>query len=211
MLRTFLEKIKKNQSTSAAIIITLIAVVVLATKLSHRLSNSDNEKEEQTWVQEAKNSAPKPIGFAAKVKLNEMETPPHQAPSAEIQKMSLNIDELTEETFKELTAKALAEIPLKNDLKNLKSSEEAHHFPEPVIKAGHQLGQIKEIIVKRPEFEEEAMNFYSSCASSDQAITSVRALCLTNLAKYKASHGEMIDMTKYPERVVELAQQGLNP
>jgi len=209
VLRSWINKVSNNYSTITAIIITIIAVFILIYKFNNRfIANSENEP---TWVEAVKQEKAEETGISSKIKLNEMESPPQKVALAHNSEIVLNIDDLTVETFTVLTDKTLKEMPLKSDLQNLKSSDEAHHYPEPVIRAGQQLGLIKEILVKRPELEEQGAVFYQKCASEDKAITSVRALCLTNLAKYKATRGEMIDMSKYPERVVELAQQGLNP
>jgi len=209
VLRSWINKVSNNYSTITAIIITIIAVFVFIYKFNNRfISKSEEALNSTDQIQKEK---PTETGIASKIKLNEMESPPQKSMTLGNTESELSIDDLTVETFTQLTEKIFADMPLRNDLQNLKSSGEAHHYPEPVIRAGHQLGLLKEILVKRPEFEEQGAVFYQKCASEEKAITSVRALCLTNLAKYKATHGEMIDMSKYPERVVELAQQGLNP
>lgn len=149
----------------------------------------------------------------SKIKYNEMDQPPvvaHSAKSTEVVSEEIDIEALSEEEFEKFAQDALKIMPRKSDLQNLKP-QEVHHFPEPVQKAGHKLAQIKDILTKRPDLEEVGIRFYEECANDNEAMTSVRALCLSNLAQYKAMKGEVIDFSKYPERVLELANETLKP
>lgn len=198
----------------AAAFMLMAAALLFYGKLSKpkNEANQDNKSEvkKDNWAQQVEEESHSPH---SKVKYNEMEAPPpmngnHVEENEELKK--IDIEAMTQEEFVTYAEDALKVMPRKSDLKNLKASE-VHHFPEPVRLAGIKLGMIKEILTKRSDLEEAGINFYEKCAGDDGAMTSVRALCLTNLAQYKAQKGETIDLSKYPERVLELANDALAP
>lgn len=198
-------------TTTASIFLVLISAFVIYNKYFNNSQevSSQSENSKDNWAEAVQKEAQTPEG---KVKYNEMETPPSLPNSinTKVAEDSIDIEAITEEEFVNFAKEALKIMPRQKDLQNLKP-QEVHHFPEPIQKAGQKLGVIKDILIKRPDLEDAGIEFYENCASDDGAMTSVRALCLSNLAQYKAQKGEVVDFSKYPERVIELASETLKP
>jgi hypothetical protein len=132
--------------------------------------------------------------------------------------ITLDLKDLTPEqikTFKEFKEKSLAikeKLPRKSDLQNLKD-DEVHSIPQELLATGRELGQLKEYVLRYPDFkalQEEAKEFYKSCADDEAYPTSIRSLCLFNRLQLAKNSGEKFDISPYPLEIKELVLE-LNP
>lgn len=129
----------------------------------------------------------------------------HKEMGRERQYTEQELSVITEVSFKQLLKETEEALPLLADLKKL-PSEALHHTPFLIIRAGKDLGTIKEILKINTSFEKEALVFYQRCAKNKKGVTSVRALCLTNLLEINKKNGVIMDTHDYPENIVELSK-----
>ncbi|MBS1983902.1 MAG: hypothetical protein JST16_06995 [Bdellovibrionales bacterium] len=129
------------------------------------------------------------IGITTEIKAKE-------APAASAEMTSPKVLE-----FRSFLKETHAQMPKQSDLRKL-TTQQAHHFPAPLEKAGALMGEIAERLEKDPSLTPEAVKFYAGCALDDQLPSSVRALCLANYTKRdpKAPH------LNVPENIKRVAQ-----
>lgn len=116
------------------------------------------------------------------------------------------IKRMTLAEFKAFLGSALTNIPLKEDLASI-TSNQAHHIPKELLEGGKKLGVIREVLSNRPEFTKSASAFYEACAKQKKAMSSFRAMCLSNLIKLARKENKTFNLEGYNERVVELATE----
>ena len=97
------------------------------------------------------------------------------------------------------------QLPSTEQFKNLKD-EHLHHTPEAITTIGIRLGKIKQQVKENEEFVPKVTEFYQDCASQIHGVTSIRALCLSNLVHLRNKTGEEIDYSLFPDKVKELAK-----
>lgn len=133
-------------------------------------------------------------------------------------KITINYEGLTKNQIKvlkdfEKKANALKEkLPRKVDLQKLED-DEVHSIPEELLATGRELGQLKEFVLRYPEFKElqsTAKDFYKSCADDEGHPTSIRSLCLFNRLQLAKNSGEKFDISSYPLEIKQLVLE-LNP
>jgi hypothetical protein len=108
---------------------------------------------------------------------------------------------LSREQFVELTERTLRELPTAEDFKNL-TEDEAHHYPEPLARAGGPLGRIAQAVHDQPSLRPQAERFYSECARAEALVVPVRALCYSHvIGSPQAPPAESL-----PAEVVRLAK-----
>lgn len=115
------------------------------------------------------------------------------------------INEMSEEKFIELLKETERKMPRRSDLKQLPPGA-LHRTPPIVIQAGRDLGVIKEVLKVHESYERVAAPFYKTCAKSEEGVTPVRALCLTNLIEIKKKNGEALNLKEFPDQLVELSK-----
>ncbi len=115
------------------------------------------------------------------------------------------IKEMTRDQFENLLKETEAKLPTVSDIRKL-PAEALHHTPLAIIKAGRELGLLKEVINAHEDYELEAMEFYKKCAEKEDSPTPVRALCLTNLIEINKKRGIETNYSKYPSQIIELAK-----
>lgn len=115
------------------------------------------------------------------------------------------INEMSEEKFVSLLKDTERKMPKKTDLKQLPAGA-LHRTPPIVIQAGRDLGVIKEVLKVHESYERVAAPFYKSCAKSEEGVTPVRALCLTNLIEIKKKNGESLNLKEFPDQIIELSK-----
>lgn len=115
------------------------------------------------------------------------------------------INEMTEEKFSMLLKDTANRLPKRSDIKQIPSGA-LHRTPEIIIKAGRDLGLIKEVLKIHESYERVAASFYQSCAKDEEGTTPVRALCLTDLIQIKKKHGQELKMNEFPNQIVELSK-----
>ncbi len=115
------------------------------------------------------------------------------------------INDMTEEQFVELIKDTERKMPKVSDLKKIPTGA-LHTTPTVVIQAGRDLGVIKEVLKVHESYERVATPFYKTCAKSEEGVTSVRALCLTNLIEIKKKNNESVNLNEYPSQLVQLSR-----
>lgn len=115
------------------------------------------------------------------------------------------LSKMTEENFKSVLSETEIALPLLSDIKKL-PEEALHHTPGLIIRAGKELGLIKEILKTNKSFENLALEFYKRCAQNKKGVTPVRALCLTNILEINKKNGIKIDTGQYPQHILELSK-----
>ena len=115
------------------------------------------------------------------------------------------INEMTEEQFAMLLKDTENRLPKRSDLKQIPAGA-LHRTPTIVLKAGRDLGLIKEILKVHESYERIAAPFYKSCAKNEEGTTPVRALCLTDLIQIKKKNGQELNINEFPSQIVELSK-----
>lgn len=120
-----------------------------------------------------------------------------------------NDDHLSEEELTQILKKALVIIPKKAEIQQL-SAQQVHTIPHEVALAGEFFAELKELLSKRADLEVPAFNYYRQCAQSDDYVDSIRALCLTNMIIINSTNQQTeLDLSDYPENIINLAQAAL--
>ena len=111
--------------------------------------------------------------------------------------------------FREFTGQLLRKLPTNTQMAPA-SDGEVHHFPNSLIEFGNRLGWVKAAMEERNDFKEEGIEFYQACAREDDVISSVRALCLTNLLVFqKENKLPQEELVHYPKDVLKLVKFAL--
>lgn len=113
--------------------------------------------------------------------------------------------------FQDRRDELILELPLVTDLQDLKEGE-AHHITPGLLQTGRRLSSLKELVLKYPELkplQEEANDFYETCAGDRDFPTSIRSLCLFSRLQLAKNREEAFDISPYPleikQMVLELA------
>lgn len=109
--------------------------------------------------------------------------------------------------FKRQGEEVLAKLPYREDLQQLNDGQ-VHKIPESLLQTGRELGQLKELVIRYPDFKElqiEAKSFYKNCADEEGYPTSIRSLCLFNRLQLAKNSGEIFDISPYPLEIKQLA------
>lgn len=83
---------------------------------------------------------------------------------------------------------------------------DVHHIPDFLIKYGRVMAKMKKFVKQNPEYSTEAFDFYQECSLNNDVFVSIRSLCLFNVLELSKQLNKEIDLSKYPERVLELAK-----
>lgn len=71
---------------------------------------------------------------------------------------------------------ALDDLVTMDDLQGLSASE-VHETPDLILEAGSSLGELQEKAQKAPSRRQATLEFFSSCAQSEDIATTIRAVC----------------------------------
>lgn len=114
--------------------------------------------------------------------------------------------------FEEIANSIVEKLPKKQDLQELKEGE-VHSIPQELLETGRELGRLKELVLRYPDFKElqsKAKSFYKGCADDEDYPTSIRSLCLFNRLQLAKNNGEKFDISPYPLEIKQLVLE-LNP
>jgi hypothetical protein len=117
-------------------------------------------------------------------------------------------EELNSKSFSEFTERLQKKLPLKASLANL-GHHDVHTTPELIIESARELGRVKQKLKENSELVEDAIVFYEGCIAVEEVVTSVRALCLSNLLYLKLQKRENVELGNYPKKLVSLAIKNL--
>lgn len=135
------------------------------------------------------------------------ESAPKPAPTPEARRKPLTPKQKeTLENFRRQGEIILDKLPIKSDLQKLEENQ-VHSIPQELLKTGRELGKLKELVIKYPDFKElqdEAKSYYKNCADQDQYPTSIRSLCLFNRLQLAKNHNEEFDLSPYPLEIKQL-------
>jgi len=67
-----------------------------------------------------------------------------------------------------------------NGRMKIESEEDYHHTNPAILRAGEEMGHLKEIWMKSPQERPKALAFYEQCTFDQSLVESVRALCYMN-------------------------------
>jgi hypothetical protein len=115
------------------------------------------------------------------------------------------ITEMSEEQFIDLLKETERRLPKNSDIKPIPTGA-LYHTPEVIIATGRDLSVIKEVLKSNRSYERLAAFFYANCAQSVEGITPVRALCLTNLIEIKKKNNENVNLSEYPDQLIQLSR-----
>jgi len=76
--------------------------------------------------------------------------------------------------------KIVQDLLPKNGQIKFNGPDEAHHLHPALLRAGLEMGHLKEIWLKEPAERKLAFDFYEDCTFNDRLFDSVRALCYVN-------------------------------
>ncbi len=115
------------------------------------------------------------------------------------------IQNTTADDFSQMILDTESRLPTLSDIKQIPSGA-LHHIPSVILEAGRNIGVLKEVIKIHPEYEDKIIPLYQNCAQAENRPTTVRALCLTNLIELSKRHNLVLDLKKFPPKIVELTK-----
>lgn len=115
------------------------------------------------------------------------------------------LDHMTRAEFQHTLLDIKRKLPKLSEIKKIPEAA-LHHTPSIVLKAGRDISVVAEVTALHPEYEIDALNFYDSCARNPQGVTTVRALCLTNIIEINNKNKQTTDLDIYPKEIVDLSR-----
>ncbi len=115
------------------------------------------------------------------------------------------LDHMTRAEFQHTLLDIKRKLPQLSEIKKIPEAA-LHHTPSIVLKAGRDISVVAEVTALHPEYEIDALNFYDSCARNPQGVTTVRALCLTNIIEINNKNKQTTDLDIYPKEIVDLSR-----
>jgi hypothetical protein len=100
-------------------------------------------------------------------------------------------------------------LPLVSDLQKLDDGE-AHHITPGLLQTGKRLSRLKELVLKYPKvkpLQEEANEFYETCAGDSEFPTSIRSLCLFSRLQLAKNREESFDISPYPLEIKQMVME----
>ena len=203
--------IKRVLSIFTLISILILVIYKLNTKSSPEISNTTtHENHEHTTVHtkghdkdhslphqksiNAKNNEPE-----SKEPLSDKTTASNNIPEAPSKDYSL-------ENFENDLDFLKKNFPLKSKMKGKLTNSQVHHIPDFILSYGRVMARMKKYIKDYPENNFHAFQYYEQCSLNADVYTSIRSLCLYNTLELSEALDKRIDLTNYPQEVVELAK-----
>lgn len=115
------------------------------------------------------------------------------------------IEHMSRAEFQHTLLDIKRKLPVVSELKKIPEAA-LHHTPSIVLKAGRDISVVAEVAARHPEYEIDALNFYDTCARNPQGVTTVRALCLTNIIEINNKNKQTTDLSIYPKEIVDLSR-----
>jgi len=117
--------------------------------------------------------------------------------------------ELARLSFEKILLEAQKTLPTRKQMESLSDAELMHDVPATVVEAAALIGQLKATVDRDEALADEAGSFFLECAKSAQVLTSIRALCLTNLLHLAESHiaVDMVGVSEIPNEVIDLSSR----
>jgi hypothetical protein len=137
----------------------------------------------------------------------------HHHPKVVIKKrkkasVKTQVTSLSPQEFNEFTKNVERTLPLKHSLIDL-SDEEVHTTSKSVLDTARKLGLINQQLKSNKLLSAAAVKFYDGCATQEDVLTPIRALCLSHYLKLEMNKGITIDINRYPRQVLNLAIKNL--
>jgi hypothetical protein len=202
----------KKRSNSPALAVMALSIIVIAyiTFLNIKKPFASNDNKSKLTLIETAKKIPLLKDLIAKniekqKELNEENNSSNDILTTERIYTGNEINEMSETSFFSLLTETTNRLPKMADIKKI-PTEALHHTPEILIKAGRNLGVIKEVLKLHPAYENTALVFYQSCAKDSTVMTSARELCLTNLIEIKKKNKTALNLKDYPDQIVDLAK-----
>lgn len=115
------------------------------------------------------------------------------------------LDHMTRAEFQHTLLDIKRKLPKLSEIKKIPDAA-LHHTPSLVLKAGRDISVVAEVTALHPEYEIDALNFYDACARNPQGVTTVKALCLTNIIEINNKNKQTTDLSIYPKEIVDLSR-----
>lgn len=115
------------------------------------------------------------------------------------------LEHMTRAQFQHTLLDIKRKLPKISDIKKI-PAQALHHTPSIVLKAGRDISVVAEVTALHPEYEIDALNFYDSCARNPQGVTTVKALCLTNIIEINNKNHQTTELASYPKEIVDLSK-----
>ena len=115
------------------------------------------------------------------------------------------LEHMTRAQFQHTLLDIKRKLPKISDIKKI-PAHALHHTPSIVLKAGRDISVVAEVTALHPEYEIDALNFYDSCARNPQGVTTVKALCLTNIIEINNKNKQTTELASYPKEIVDLSK-----
>lgn len=190
------------------ILVSMIVIVITGVLILKDRARTDDIKNKLTLI----NGAKKVPALSKLIEKNLAEQEKSAAVSSSDNVLSQKrvyteqeIAQMSESDFTHLLEEIKKRLPKKSDLKAIPPGA-LHRTPPIIIEAGHELGLIKEVLTMHESFVELAVPFYKACAKDVLGTTPVRALCLTNLIEIKKKNGQDLNMSEFPQNIIDLAK-----
>jgi hypothetical protein len=97
-----------------------------------------------------------------------------------------------EEEFSRESTQVLQALPKQEEMKNLKEHE-MHDTPKAITQAGARIGDLEESLEKNPALKPKAIEFYEKCLIGSDYVSSIRAVCYSNLKKHDPANKTLTD------------------
>lgn len=111
--------------------------------------------------------------------------------------------------FQDQRDELIREMPLVTDLQRLEDGQ-AHHITPGLLETGKRISRLKQLVLSYPELkplQNEANQFYESCAGDDDFPTSIRSLCLFSRLQLAKNRKEKFDIAPYPLEIKQMVME----
>lgn len=99
----------------------------------------------------------------------------------------------------------LKSLPTKTGIRK-EAQLDVHSTPEIIFRAAKKIGQVTDSMSQSPELKPSALRFYSECATQEDGIPAIRAVCLSRARELSHELGVAELKLTVPRDVEELAR-----
>jgi hypothetical protein len=120
-------------------------------------------------------------------------------------RISLSLEEIrgfSSVQFQQKIKETRALFPEQND-SELKVSGQ---LPAKLLESGHELRELQKLSQKNSNLTKIGFDFFVECSQDQTLIRTLHSVCLSHALKLSSKVQQKVELSKYPQQVVELAQ-----
>lgn len=107
--------------------------------------------------------------------------------------------------FKNELDSILKSLPTRTGIRK-EARLDVHSTPEIIFRAAKKIGQVTDLMSQSPELKPSALRFYSECATQEDGIPAIRAVCLSRARELSQELGVAELKLSVPRDVEDLAR-----